>query len=537
MKNFNSILSIILPGLVKYENVVNKIYIIVDATLKQYNNNEHMKYNKNNLIILDKLKYIENIISKPHEDTESIIYILSILNDIYTIKNLIHRNFDIVTLKSILHTIKNEFSETKTTNIDKKILTATNVMNSINISEYEFINEFMYLFIKYFNEHNIYIDSLLVSELKEYNNEYLNKVIIGIISFYKYNPEYIDRNKQIAKLLYTSIYDSILSDIIISDDVWYIPLKSLNNANSVIYKLENLLIPIVPALHVVNGISNTIVTQFNTIIITPSINVIDSKYKIMKDYKNIYMKNYLREKLMNTMNIKFPDILGITKKYEEWKEDNEDNILLPTVLMQILVKNFNKLLQPHVDSSGKILQIEIKSFSDFANLISGIDKPNKQSNSPNMMVYNTYIVQSFSDFYFENVSKLISIQFTSGHTNSLFDDQASCDENFMKEAYISNLINIKASATTLQKKIIDAVNTIFKSEVYSILSYKNSNSNIGYNNTDAWLTLFKTIIKSIIDPGKNIKSKFVEKNNILIPKATLKHFIMKNSSIIFKLNI
>ena len=535
MKNFNSILSIILPGLVKYENVVNKIYINVDATLKQYNNNEHTKYNKNNLIILDKLKYIEDIISQPREDTESIIYILRVLNDIYMIKNLIHANFDIVTLQSILHTIKNEFSETKTVNIDKKILTATNVMNSINISEYAFINEFVYLFIKYFNEHNIYIDSLLVSELSEYNNEYLNKVIIGIINFYKYNPEYIDRNKQITRLLYKSIYDSILSDNIISDDIWYIPIKCSSNANEVIYKLENLLIPIIPALHVVNGISNNIVTRFNTIIITPPLGA-DSKYKIMRDYKNIYMKNYLREKLMNTMNIKFPDIIGITKKYDEWKEDNEDNILLPTVLTQILAKNFSKLLQ---DTSRPGDMLQIKSFSDFSNLISGIDTSNTTGargpiepiRQNNMMVYNTYIVQSFSDFYFENVSRLISTQFTSGHTNSLFDDQASCDENFMKEAYISNLINIKASAMTLQKKIIDAVNTTFKSEVYSILSYKNSRTN------DAWLTLFKTIIKSIIDPGKNIKSKFVEKNNILIPKASLKHFIMKNSSIVFKLNI
>ena len=98
----------------------------------------------------------------------------------------------------------------------------------------------------------------------------------------------------------------------------------------------------------------------------------------------------------------------------------------------------------------------------------------------------------------------------------------------MKEAFISNLINIKMSAKTLQKKIIDAVNTTFKSDIYNILTYHKRIETIN----DAWLTLFKSIIKSIIDPDKNIKSRFIEKINIVIPKSRLKHFIMRNPGVI-----
>ena len=147
MKNFNSILSILLPGLVKYNNVVNKIYTNVDTTLKNYAGNKHIEYNNNSLVILDKLKQIEKYQETYQEKSPSadeIETILHMLNDIYDIKNLININFEIVTLKFILHTIKNEFSETKTNVIDKKILESTNVLNNISNCEYSFINELVY---------------------------------------------------------------------------------------------------------------------------------------------------------------------------------------------------------------------------------------------------------------------------------------------------------------------------------------------------------------------------------------------------------
>ena len=518
MKNFNSILSILLPGLVKYNNVVNKIYTNVDTTLKNYAGNKHIEYNNNSLVILDKLKQIEKYQETYQEkppNTDEIETILHMLNDIYDIKNLININFEIVTLKFILHTIKNEFSETKTNTIDKKILESTNVLNNISNCEYSFINELVYLFVDYFDKNNKYIDSILTYQHSGING-YINNIIIGIISFYKYNKEYYDRNNKVVDFLYKSIYKSICSKTNTCSrdyDIWYIPNK-LSRENGVIYKLKNLLTAQIPALHVVNGISNNIVTQFNTIVITPTT---ESKYKIIKNYSNIYFRNYLRDELMNTGNIKFKDIELVIKKYSEWVKETSDNTLLQNTLIQILAKNFNDLLPE-----------KIQSFSEFTILISGFD-----SSKSNIltMVYNTYIIQSFSDFYLESINRLIASQFVSGHTNALFDNQVACDNNFMKEAYISNLINIKTSAMSLQKKILDAVNTKFKSEIYSILSYNHKNSR------DALLTLFKSIIKSIIDPGKNVKSKFIEKLNILIPKTSLKHFIMKNPSTVFELNI
>jgi len=525
MENFNSILSILLPGLVKYENVVNKIYTIVSEILKQYNNNNYIEYNNNKLIILDKLESFQ----KPIQGDINVI--LNILQDIYNVKNLINTNFGIVTIKSILHTVKNEFSETKTNTIDKKILEVTNIFSNIVTCENVFINKLIYLFIEYFDKNNKYIDSLISDKLVLC--EYINKLIIGIINFYKYNPEYIERNKQVIEFLYNSIYDSIYKTTkikTITHDIWYIPNLS-NYKNGVIYKLENLLIARTPALHIVNGISNDIVTQFNTILIAP---VVESKYKIIKNYNNIYFKNYLREAFMNTGNItttmsgsnesvrqdniKFADTSLIIKRYIEWKETNE-SILSPSSLMQILSKNFNKQLENK----------KIESFSDFTNLIYGENSSNS-SHVIKQIIYNTYIIQSFSEFYFESVNKLVAAQFVSSHTNILFDNQVACDNNFMKEAYISNLINIKSSTQALQKKILDAVNTTFKSDIFNILKYyPNSHNN---KITDAWLTLFKSIIKSIVDPDKNIKSKFIEKINILIPKANLKHFIMKNPKVI-----
>ena len=509
MENFNSILSILLPGLVKYENVVNKIYTIVNEILKQYNNNKYLEYNNNKQIILDKLESFQ----KPIQG--DINFILHILQDIHNVKNLINTNFGIVTIKSILHTIKNEFSETKTNTIDKKILEVTNIFNNIETCENVFINKLIHLFIEYFDKNNKYIDSIISDKLVLC--EYINKLIIGIINFYKYNPEYIERNKQVIEFLYNSIYDLIYKTTkikTITHDIWYIPNLS-NYKNRIIYKLENLLIARTPALHIVNGISNDIVTQFNTILIAPNV---ESKYKIIKNYNNIYFKNYLRDAFINTDNtiesvrqdnIKFADTSLIIKRYIEWKETNE-SVLSPSSLIQILTKNFNKQLDK-----------KIESFSDFTNLICGDMKQN---------IYNTYIIQSFSEFYFESVNKLVAAQFVSSHTNILFDNQVACDNNFMKEAFISNLINIKSSTKVLQKKILDAVNTTFKSDILNILKYyPNSHNN---KITDAWLTLFKSIIKSIVDPDKNIKSKFVEKINILIPKANLKHFIMKNPKVI-----
>ena len=96
--------------------------------------------------------------------------------------------------------------------------------------------------------------------------------------------------------------------------------------------------------------------------------------------------------------------------------------------------------------------------------------------------------------------------------------------------YITNLSNIKASSMILQKKIIEAATNIYKSEIYVILKYNS-------NRSDAWLSLFKTIIKTIVDPGKNVKSKFVEKINVLIPSASFKYYVMKNPNTLFKLNI
>jgi hypothetical protein len=514
MKNFNSILSILLPELVKYENVVNKIYIIVDETLKQYSNIKHNTYNSNKLLITNKLSQLQELIgtSDPSDvSTRSndipIDTVLSAIYDIYNTNKLIGANFEIVTLKPVLHTIKNVFSETRTVRVDKKILAATNAINNIAKCEHLFVNALIKLFIEYFIATDTYIDILLdnKSEPARRGDGYMNQVIIGIINLYKYNPEFTERNKKITKLLYKSVYDSAgftgISDQI---DIWY-DSTALNQKTGVIYKLENLVTPRTPALHTVNGISNDIVNQFNTIVITPSSEV--SKYKIIRDYSNIYVKNYLREALMDTENIKFADTELLIKNYLEWKETTD---IEPNILIQILARNFNKLLE----------QYKIGTFYDFVNLIGCVVTPVKGATVS--MDYNNYIIQSFSEFYFESIARTIATQFVSSHTNALFDDQMSSDNNFMKEAYISNLVNIKSSATSLQKKIIDAANNKFKSEAYIILKYNNDRS------SEAWLTLFKTIVKSIVDPGKNVKSKFVEKMNVLIPKAGLKHYIMKN---------
>jgi len=575
MKNFNSILSILLPELVKYENTVHKIYIVVDETLKQHSNLKYNTYNSNKLLITDKLTQLQ-------QEIQDIYLIISAIDNIYNVKQLIDSNFEIVTTKPVLHTIKNQYSETKTTRIDKKILTATNVINNIAKCEHMFINELVQLFIEYFQSTGTYINNLLLdiptheskpheshesdglsrssiydadrsdpggkSDLNRspgdrsgeqrdpggskgreghsevYSSGYMNKIIIGIISLYKYDPEYSERNKQITQSLYTSIYDSAgFTDIANYTDVWYDSSLQRTDAssgavlrkqNGVIYKLNNLLTPQIPALHNVNGISDSIVAQFNTIVITPNSEV--SKYKIIRNYDNIYVRNYLRESLMNTENIKFTNMEMFDKNYTEWKETME---MEPNILIQILTKNFGKLLE----------QSKIETLHDFVNL-AGCVLPSKPGGVTVSMDYKNYIVQSFSEFYFENVTRLVAAQFVSSHTNTLFDDQVSSGNNFMKEAYISNLINIKTSATTLRKKIVDAANNTYRSEVYIILKYNNKNS-------DAWLTLFKTMIKSIIDPGKNVKSKFVEKMNVLIPKAGLKHFIMKNPNSVFKLNI
>ena len=546
MKNFNSILSILLPELVKYENTVHKIYIVVDETLKQHSNLKYNTYNSNKLLITDKLTQLQ-------QEIQDIYLIISAIDNIYNVKQLIDSNFEIVTTKPVLHTIKNQYSETKTTRIDKKILTATNVINNIAKCEHIFINELVQLFIEYFQSTGTYINNLLLdipthesqphesqtneshesdglSRGREGHSEgrhmsgYMNKIIIGIISLYKYDPEYSERNKQITQSLYTSIYDSAgFTDISNYTDVWYDSSLQradasngtvLRKQNGVIYKLNNLLTPQIPALHNVNGISDSIVAQFNTIVITPNSEV--SKYKIIRNYDNIYVRNYLRELLMNTENIKFTNMEMFDKNYTEWKETME---MEPNILIQILTKNFGKLLE----------QSKIETLHDFVNL-AGCVLPSKPGGVTVSMDYKNYIVQSFSEFYFENVTRLVAAQFVSSHTNTLFDDQVSSGRNFMKEAYISNLINIKTSATTLRKKIVDAANNTYRSEVYIILKYNNKNS-------DAWLTLFKTMIKSIIDPGKNVKSKFVEKMNVLIPKAGLKHFIMKNPNSVFKLNI
>ena len=548
MKNFNSILSILLPELVKYENTVHKIYIVVDETLKQHSNLKYNTYNSNKLLITDKLTQLQ-------QEIQDIYLIISAIDNIYNVKQLIDSNFEIVTTKPVLHTIKNQYSETKTTRIDKKILTATNVINNIAKCEHIFINELVQLFIEYFQSTGTYINNLLLdipthesrqsdeseshksqeshesdesdglSRRREgHSSGYMNKIIIGIISLYKYDPEYSERNKQITQSLYTSIYDSAgFTDISNYTDVWYdssLPRADASNGavlrkqNGVVYKLDNLLTPQIPALHNVNGISDSIVAQFNTIVITPNSEV--SKYKIIRNYDNIYVRNYLRESLMNTGNIKFTNMEMFDKNYTEWKETME---MEPNILIQILTKNFGKLLE----------QSKIETLHDFVNL-AGCVLPSKPGGVTVSMDYKNYIVQSFSEFYFENVTRLVAAQFVSSHTNALFDDQVSSGNNFMKEAYISNLINIKTSATTLRKKIVDAANNTYRSEVYIILKYNNKNS-------DAWLTLFKTMIKSIIDPGKNVKSKFVEKMNVLIPKPGLKHFIMKNPNSVFKLNI
>ena len=567
MKNFNSILSILLPELVKYENTVHKIYIVVDETLKQHSNLKYNTYNSNKLLITDKLTQLQ-------QEIQDIYLIISAIDNIYNVKQLIDNNFEIVTTKSVLHTIKNQYSETKTTRIDKKILTATNIINNIAKCEHIFINELVQLFIEYFQSTGTYINNLLLdipshesqsheshesheskphesdesdglsrspgdrsgeqndpggSKGREghsevYSSGYMNKIIIGIISLYKYDPEYSERNKQITQSLYKSIYDSAgFTDIANYTDVWYDSSQPrvdtpngavLRKQNGVIYKLNNLLTPQTPALHNVNGISDSIVAQFNTIVITPNSEV--SKYKIIRNYDNIYVRNYLRESLMNTENIKFTNMEMFDKNYTEWKETME---MEPNILIQILTKNFGKLLE----------QSKIETLHDFVNL-AGCVLPSKPGGVTVSMDYKNYIVQSFSEFYFENVTRLVAAQFVSSHTNVLFDDQVSSGNNFMKEAYISNLINIKTSATTLRKKIVDAANNTYRSEVYIILKYNNKNS-------DAWLTLFKTMIKSIIDPGKNVKSKFVEKMNVLIPKPGLKHFIMKNPNSVFKLNI
>jgi hypothetical protein len=560
MKNFNSILSILLPELVKYENVVNKIYIIVDETLKQYSNIKHNTYNSNKLLITNKLSQLQELIgttnpsdASTHSSDIPLDTVLSAIYDIYNTNKLIGSNFEIVTLKPVLHTIKNVFSETRTVRVDKKILAATNAINNIAKCEHLFVNALIKLFIEYFIATDTYIDILLDNK-SESDDElarsgdvippdgpnkseparrgdvippdgpnkseparrgdngparrgdgYMNQVIIGIINLYKYNPEFTERNKKITKLLYKSVYDSAgftgISDQI---DIWY-DSTALNQKTGVIYKLENLVTPRTPALHTVNGISNDIVNQFNTIVITPSSEV--SKYKIIRDYSNIYVKNYLREALMDTENIKFADTELLIKNYLEWKETTD---IEPNILIQILARNFNKLLE----------QYKIGTFYDFVNLIGCVVTPVKGATVS--MDYNNYIIQSFSEFYFESIARTIATQFVSSHTNALFDDQMSSDNNFMKEAYISNLVNIKSSATSLQKKIMDAANNKFKSEAYIILKYNNDRS------SEAWLTLFKTIVKSIVDPGKNVKSKFVEKMNVLIPKAGLKHYIMKN---------
>jgi len=501
MKNFNSILSILLSELVKYENEVNKIYIIVDETLKNYSNIKHKEYNANKLIIANKLNQIRE---NPNE--YDIKLIITTLSDIYNIKQLICTNFEIVTIKKVLHIIKNAYSETKTNRIDKKILTTTNILNNLTKCEYVFVNSLVQLFIDYYNETNTYIiiSDFILSGL----TGYINQIIIGIINFYKYDPEYIERNKQITTLLYNSIYTSAgFSDKIY--DIWYI---SNDTSSGVVYKLENLLLAETPALHSVNGISNAIVNKFDTIVITPTIK--QTKYKIMKDYGGIYIRNTLREELMNTENIKFADPKLLIENYLEWKENTD---IVPNILVQILANNFNKILE----------QSKIKSFQEFVNLIGCTSNTQSRSDVTN---YNSYIIQSFSEFYFENINKLIATQFVSTHTTALFDNQTASDNNFMKEAYISNLTNIKASAITLQKKILEAATNTFKSEIYVILKYNS-------NRSDAWLSLFKTIIKTIVDPGKNVKSKFIEKINVLIPRATFKYYIMKNTNTLFKLNI
>ena len=504
MKNFNSILSILLSDLVKYENEVNKIFIIVDDTLKNYSNIKHKEYNANKLIIADKLTQIQG---KPDEyDINSII---SALSDIYNIKQLICTNFEIVTIKQVLHIIKNAYSETKTNRIDKKILTTTNILNNLMKCEYVFVNSLVQLFVDYFNETNTYI---VISDFILYGlTGYINKIIIGIINFYKYDSEYTERNKQITQLLYNSVYKSAgfgdKTDN--SDDIWYV---SSDKPNGVVYKLENLLTAETPALHNVNGLSDLIVNKLNTIVITP---IPQTKYKIMKNYSDIYVRNYLREELMNTENIKFADPTLLMETYTEWKVNTD---IVPNILIQNLANNFNKILE----------QSKIVTFQDFVNLIGCIEPI--QKDNIKVTNYNSYIFQSFSEFYSENINKLIATQFVSTHTNALFDDQTASDNNFMKEAYISNLSNIKASSMILQKKIIEAATNIYKSEIYVILKYNS-------NRSDAWLSLFKTIIKTIVDPGKNVKSKFVEKINVLIPSASFKYYVMKNPNTLFKLNI
>ena len=255
-----------------------------------------------------------------------------------------------------------------------------------------------------------------------------------------------------------------------------------------------------------------IVNKLNTIVITP---MPQTKYKIMKNYSDIYVRNYLREELMNTENIKFADPTLLMATYTEWKENTD---IVPNILIQILANNFNKILE----------QSKIVTFQDFVNLIGCIEPI--QKDNIKVTNYNSYIFQSFSEFYSENINKLIATQFVSTHTNALFDDQTASDNNFMKEAYITNLSNIKASSMILQKKIIEAATNIYKSEIYVILKYNS-------NRSDAWLSLFKTIIKTIVDPGKNVKSKFVEKINVLIPSASFKYYVMKNPNTLFKLNI
>lgn len=513
MKNFNYQTNLFKVVLDKYYVSINNQYNEIKEYISRSNPSLNIQYNQNMVIVSNWLKHK----SDPN-DTIPLINILKELNTISEVKQKLTINATIVTKKMFLDKLSEGVSETKGSQLDKLSQRIFNNADQIIKDEQIFIDNISAIIININNGDNddgdvaAYI-SLIKSLITDLDiSVYLMNVIINVL--YKYKCQESDIATPInefIKLLYKKVvsndtavktwarfkYNNMVNDT---------PTSS--SKNDIKYSLDNLIDAAKGGrMSMSSGLNWNIINRLKTIEIVPKIpkvylldmGISAEITQQINDLKNVALDGY---------NVRLDEPKELLDKYTDWKETDE--IIDPSKLIRVINSEFYKVLSVS----------DPKSVSDFGNLVCGVD-----NTVATVDIFTSYMAKAISLIFAEGLTKQIIFQNVSSFSNTLFANSKTLAINYMQETHISNLVNIRSSALSFQRKIVNELreNTVALKRLFKDARHSNKKGKLKIQ----LMSLFKAMVQKIADPPKSTKSKFVEKVNGLFPKSNLKTYTLK----------
>ena len=503
MKNFNYQTNLFKVILNKYYTAIIHQYDKIKDYILRSNPSLNNEYNKNiNLVS----KWLNNQIDP--NITIPLIDILKELNNISSIRHKLNINASIVTKKVFLDKLVEGVSETGTLQLNKLTQCIFDIADQIVNDEQIFINSVSTIIMDSAGKDISTFITTLKKMVTDWDiSNYLMDVIIKVLYNFKSQGLEVSDIKEFVKILYKNIigidvskpvqkfkYNNMIGTNTFKNDVKY----SLHNLTEV-GKGGRMLLS--------SGLNWNIIDRLKTIEIVP---------KVPKVYlldmglsaEIIQQTNDLKNVALSGYNIRFNDPKELLDKYTSWKETDE--ILDSSMLIRMINSEFYKVL----------LISDPKSPSDFGNLVGGVD-----NSVATVDIFTSYIAKAISLIFAEGLNKQIIFQNVSSFSNTLFSNNKTLDINYMQETHLSNLINIRSSALSFQRKIINELheNTVTIKRIFKDIRHGDSTNKLKIQ----LMSLFKSMVQKIVDPPKSTKSKFIEKVDSLFPKSNLKIYTLK----------